>query len=182
MNIFATYKCPIKSAQALDDKRRVKMILECAQLLSTAVRLNGGNSKVLYKITHKNHPCSVWVRQNRSNYKWVLTHMLTLCELYTEKTGKTHASEKLIPELMKSINYLPEGDFYGFVNCAANKGLGISFKHIEDVCLAYRLYLAQRWKDDFRTPTWSGKKLNSELFYNNVTKLYSEILSNKGLL
>ena len=41
MNIFALDPCPVKSAQYLDDKRVIKMILESAQLISTAIRGTG---------------------------------------------------------------------------------------------------------------------------------------------
>ena len=38
MNIFFIDKCPIKSAQQLCDKHVVKMVLETAQMCSTAMR------------------------------------------------------------------------------------------------------------------------------------------------
>ncbi len=44
------------------DKHVVKMILESAQLLSTAVRLSGIDAG--YKAAYKNHPCAIWTRQS----------------------------------------------------------------------------------------------------------------------
>lgn len=82
MNIFYVDKDARLAAQALVDKHVVKMILETAQLLSTAHRLldgkqviykcprTGKNKKhwelydsreaVLYKASHINHPSAIW--------------------------------------------------------------------------------------------------------------------------
>ena len=64
MNIFVPYPDSMKCAEALDDLRLNKMILETAQLLSTAARFHGYVGNV-YGSTHINHPCSVWARQTR---------------------------------------------------------------------------------------------------------------------
>ena len=58
-----------KCARYHCDKHVVKMILESAQMLSAAVRLNGVNQG--YAITHKNHSCSKWARESISNWKWL---------------------------------------------------------------------------------------------------------------
>ena len=75
MNIFYLNKDPEIAAQMHCDKHVVKMILESAQMLSTAHRILDGddiaNSKGLYKMTHKNHPCNIWVRKNNENYEWL---------------------------------------------------------------------------------------------------------------
>lgn len=47
MNIFASYECPIKSAQYLDTLRCNKMILESAQILSTVLFEHGGVDKFI---------------------------------------------------------------------------------------------------------------------------------------
>ena len=49
MNIFFLDKTPYKSAQYLCDKHVVKMILESAQMLSTAVQRYTGRMEELYK-------------------------------------------------------------------------------------------------------------------------------------
>ena len=82
MNIFALSSDPIASAQMMVDRHVVKMILETAQLLSTAHRIldsehlyfdkskNGRNIKRwrladereqhLYSATHVNNKSAVW--------------------------------------------------------------------------------------------------------------------------
>jgi len=160
MNIFATHKSPLKSARYLDNKRLVKMCLETAQMLSTAVVIhcstvnNVCDLKTLasllgvYKPTHANHPCNAWCRATRGNYNWLLAHFRALCDEYKRRYGRQHVSFGLFKKFQQSVVFLPDGGRTPFVNCAANSELGISFKHVDDVHKAYRLYLASRWLRD----------------------------------
>ena len=54
------------------------MLVEYAQLLSTAVKLKKPNAEGLYRISYKNHPCAKWVRESKDNFLWLidLTHEL----------------------------------------------------------------------------------------------------------
>lgn len=111
MNIFYIDPNPVVAAQGMVDKHVVKMILESAQLLSTAHRLldgretagkskTGRNAKrwvlddsrddVLYQATHINHPSAVWCRKSVQNYTWLVDHFFALGEEYTYRYGKTH--------------------------------------------------------------------------------------------
>jgi len=115
MNIFYLDHDVTKCAEMHNDKHCVKMILEYAQLLSTAHRfLDGtlvdGYSKtgrkqkryvlpdnrdsILYGATHTNHPSAVWVRQSQENYIWLSNMLLALCEEYTHRYGKVHKVER----------------------------------------------------------------------------------------
>lgn len=98
MNIFATNICPIQSAKEHNNVHLVKMILESAQLLSTAHYVLDGE-QVGYKPTHRNHPCAIWVRQCSGNYLWLYTHFQALCAEYTFRTNKVHKSSALISAL-----------------------------------------------------------------------------------
>ncbi len=66
MNIFYLHSDPTKCAQFHNDKHVVKMILETAQLLCGCHWAIGSHAP--YKLSHKNHPCSIWVRQDLNNY------------------------------------------------------------------------------------------------------------------
>jgi len=60
VNIFITDISPLISAQSLDDKRVVKMVLESAQLLSSAIFINTGFIySDIYRPTHLHHPCTL---------------------------------------------------------------------------------------------------------------------------
>jgi len=94
------------------DKHVVKMILETAQLLSTAHRLLDGTESIdtssgrkkkvytlhderdciLYSATHINHPSAVWARSSVENYNWLVDHLFALSDEYTYRYGKQHAT------------------------------------------------------------------------------------------
>jgi len=118
VNIFYIDKDPAQAAQWMVDKHVVKMILESAQLLSTAHRVLDGEQKtvqkyvngsfppryrnvkryvlqdaresVLYSATHINHPSAVWCRQSVENYNWLVEHFFALGEEYTYRYSKKH--------------------------------------------------------------------------------------------
>lgn len=111
MNIFFVDNDPIIAAQSLVDKHVVKMILESAQLMSTVQRLNGNNNDKLYKLTHKNHPCTKWLNESIENYNWLYQHYIALCNEYTYRYNKVHKSESLkyilkeAPKQIKNIAF-----------------------------------------------------------------------------
>jgi hypothetical protein len=86
MNIFAVHEDPRMAALELPDKLVPKMIVESAQMLSTAHRVLDGDEKAdmlhLYKKAYENHPSTIWVRQDAMNYWWLWMHALTLCQEY----------------------------------------------------------------------------------------------------
>lgn len=157
MNIFATDKCPIKSAQNLDDKRVIKMTLESAQMLCTALHMHNASHLARYKPTHSNHPSNVWCRETRMNYGWLLMHFKALATEYTYRTGKSHKSFELFPDLLAGAEYIPEGPLTEIVNCAARADMNISYKHLDDVYEAYKLYLTDRWALDKLKPKWTNR-------------------------
>ena len=86
MNIFILDQEPKHAAQAHCDKHIAKMILESAQMLSTA--LGQG-----YKATHKNHPCTLWTAQSRDNAEWLYALASHLNDEY-KKRYKRNVSHK----------------------------------------------------------------------------------------
>lgn len=94
MNIFFLDYDTKKCAQYHCDKHVVKMILETAQLLCGAHWATG--SEAPYKLSHKNHPCSIWVRESQSNYLYLCDLGLELCKEYTYRYGKRHKSQQII--------------------------------------------------------------------------------------
>ena len=138
MNIFYLDKNPSIAAEMACDKHVVKMILESAQLLSTAHRVIDGDEyadKVgLYKMAHKNHPSTIWTRTSTENYMWLNRYFGALCREYTYRYGKHHASERLLGPLA----HVPKGLTYsGFTDppqCMPDYCKG------EDTVLAYQNY------------------------------------------
>ena len=110
MNIFAVNDDPRLAALELPDKLVPKMIVESAQMLSTAHRVldgdAGADAKLLYKKAYENHPSTIWVRKDAMNYWWLWMHALTLCEEYkwrfTDETGiAVHKTETVIHVLQE---------------------------------------------------------------------------------
>ena len=108
MNLFYLHPDPTIAAQMMCDKHVLKMILETAQMLSTAHRELDGDDvpDVLYKATHKNHPSSKWVRASAANYAWAYDHFVALCDEYTHRYGKTHLTDK---KLRGALSAPPRG-------------------------------------------------------------------------
>jgi hypothetical protein len=70
MNIFVLDRDVKKCAEYHNDKHVVKMILETAQLLCGVHHMTeSGYGDVPYKLSHKNHPCSIWARENISRLR-----------------------------------------------------------------------------------------------------------------
>ena len=94
------------------DKHIVKMCLETAQMLCTALHHHGVEAE--YKPTHINHPCNVWVRENRSNFMWLCLHGVELCREYTSRYKKIHKCESVIWSAKWEAEKLPEGGLTPF--------------------------------------------------------------------
>ena len=70
MNIFVLDYNPELCAQYHCDKHVVKMILESAQILCSALAQQG--FVVPYGITHAYHPCVKWAMAARENRAWLI--------------------------------------------------------------------------------------------------------------
>ena len=157
MNIFYLSKNPIQCAQMHVDKHVVKMILELAQLLSTAHRvldgtpiiglsktgrkqtryaLPDGRDSTLYSATHINHPSAVWVRESSANYDWLYTHLLALGREYTHRYSRTHLTiDKLGTILKDAPKNIKQGGLTKMPSC-----MGDEFKVGDDPIANYRNY------------------------------------------
>ena len=115
------------------DKHVVKMIIEYAQLMSTAHRVidgteytdltaNGRRIKrwrldddrelILYKASHINHPSAIWCRANYDNYVWLYRMWFYLCKEYTYRYGKVHSCSRLSESLYLPPNNIVAGEFF----------------------------------------------------------------------
>lgn len=136
MNIFAVAIDPREAARALGDQHVVKMILESVQMLYTCWHLcatSGDDwqgameeglaahpimvqrrieSPKVYKMTHQQHPCAVWVRQDALNYEWLVAHADELCLEKRRRWPKNapHLCEAHLAVLAKPPSSLPRGE------------------------------------------------------------------------
>lgn len=132
MNVFVLDDNPRQAAILQCDKHVVKMIVESAQMLSTAHRMLDGTVGLqpsksgkrtvkywtlpddrendLYKAVHVGHPCTVWTMMSDSNYIWHYEHFLALCNEYRYRYGKTHSTDSLLRyKLSKLPTNIPKG-------------------------------------------------------------------------
>lgn len=112
MNIFMLDRSPEMAASYHCDKHVVKMILEYAQLLSTAHReLDNIDDDKLYRKTHVNHPSGVWARESSSNYLWLYDLFMECCKEYTSRYNKVHLTQKKLEDRLSYLpNNIPQGD------------------------------------------------------------------------
>jgi hypothetical protein len=156
MNIFYLDTDPVRAAEAHYNKHVVKMILETAQLLCTTHH-EFGNSNVPYKRTHTNHPSRIWVGQSADNYDWTVQLFMALCDEYTFRYGRTHASQN---KIIAACYFQPLGQQYaGFTDppqCMPDE-----FKNPDSTVEAYRAYykVGKANLMDYKRrekPTWLG--------------------------
>jgi hypothetical protein len=149
LNIFVVDPDTTKSAQALDDLRLNKMIIETGQLLSTAMRAQGYQGNDIYKSTHINHPCAIWARTSSENYKWLLLYMSDCVEEWQVRFNKNHNSYRIFNDLCGGPKLMPQGPLTPFANCTPYKDMG-TFD-------AYKLTLIDKWAKDKRPPRWTNR-------------------------
>lgn len=136
MNIFVIDPDVTACASALDDRRLVKMILETAQLLCTAV--SHYDHPAPYKPTHKNHPCALWARDTRGNFLWLQRLGTAYGQEYTYRFNRVHKSQLVIECLHPGV--IPAGPRRAFVDCTPYAGTpGSVFQH-------YQQTLRDKWR------------------------------------
>ena len=134
MNIFVLDRDIRKCAEYHGNRHCIKMILETAQLLSTAIKLKDQSVEGLYGISHHNHPCSVWTRKSKQNFMWLAELGMALGEEYTHRYYKTHKSTEVICRAYEYADLFPDIGLTPFAQAMPNE-----FKH-DDAVIAYRNY------------------------------------------
>jgi hypothetical protein len=155
INIFYLHNDPVKCAEMHVDRHVVKMIIEYAQLLSTAHRVLDGEEVIgvsktgrkakrwqlldkredtVYKATHINHPSAVWARQSKQNYQWLYSLWIACLQEYTYRYGKVHSCNRLVDSLCHCPSNLKEGAF-----SPPTPAMPDEFK-VSDIVQSYRNY------------------------------------------
>jgi hypothetical protein len=131
VNIFFTSPDPVECAQALDDKRLVKMPVESVQMLSSAIYRHGGTP--VYRVAWTKHPCTIWSGDSRENFEWHLAHLQAMNDEFKLRYGKDHGSYVAGYESLKAqAGRLGISALTNFPNCSL-------FKEELDVHKAYRM-------------------------------------------
>ena len=177
MNMFYLSTRPKECAEWSVNSHCVKMILESAQLLSTAHRVLDGvqyidassgrkikrwrldddREGILYSATHVNHPSAVWARQSNNNYNWLWCYLYEHCKEYTRRYGKVHKIEQdgLLERLKTPPNNIPVGHFF-----QPPSAMDAKYIISEDARVNYRNYYKigkahlHKWKSPALPPAW----------------------------
>lgn len=159
MNLFATNNDPKIAAFDLDDRRGRKMILESAQILATNLQLR--NKFIGYKMTHANHPVTVWARQSRQHIEWLVEYSRYLNECYRSYSNRDHLSLAIVERAYSLRFMFSDAGFQKFVTVAGD------YSHLE-THEAYRKYLNVKWQNDVKKseatskilfyPTWKNRE------------------------
>ena len=171
MNLFYLHEDPKESAKLHLDKHVVKMVIEYAQMLSTAHRMldgtqytdassgrriqrwrldNSNMDGVLYKASHINHPSTRWVRENAIQYKYAYDMFTALCDEYTYRYGKIHLTYTKLRDLLNEIpNNITLGSYSEPPQCMPE-----DVKVQNDSISAYHKYY-QEYKKDFAV--WTAR-------------------------
>lgn len=175
MNIFYLHKDPTLCAEQHVNKHVVKMVLEYAQLLSTAHRLLDGvetlsvtasgrrvkrwqlpdeRNGVLYHATHLQHPSALWTRASAANYQWLYDLFVAVLAEYSFRYGKVHATARLIQPLQATPKHIAQHVF-----TEPTPAMPDNYRIAGDVVQSYRnYYLGSKshlfaWKNR-PTPDW----------------------------
>ena len=147
---------PATAAEQMCDKHVVKMILESAQMLSTAHRIiDKVDNDLLYKVSHKNHPSCRWVRESHLHYQWLYSHFIALGREYTRRYGKVHTSIDKLQMFLKNIpKHISIQPFTPPPQC-----MPLDY-HQDNTVEAYRMYYKcdmadfAQWKEPAIIPEW----------------------------
>ena len=156
MNIFYLQREPEACAHDHCDKHVPKMILEYAQLMSTAHHELDGDDCMdqLYKSTHKNHPSAIWARSSDQQYMWLYELFCALSEEYQLRYKKEHLTFTKLHGILKYLTRnIQTNGFTDPPQCMPDE-----YKH--DNCIpAYREFYRHdksrfaKWKYS-DVPTW----------------------------
>ena len=179
MNIFYLDKDPVKAAEYSCDKHVVKMILESAQMLSTAHRVQDGQvvigtsktgrkrttykhpnsnmDQILYGAGWLRHPSCIWVMDSAYNYNWLYQHMMALGDEYTKRYDKKHLTIVKLGDLLKSP---PKNAKVNKIGTDATPAMPDECKVPGDVVESYRRYYIMKkrrfatWRAPSQMPEW----------------------------
>jgi len=183
MNIFYLHEDVKTCAMMHNDKHCVKMIIEYAQLLSTAHRVLDGeeyydrtanNRRIkrwrmsddimengLMKASHVNHPSNKWLRKSKANYEWLFEMWCHLLDEYSHRYGKVHKCTERYEYLKNPPKNIPDRPFaFTFDDLAMPDDV----KH-SDPIRAYRDYYVQ-YKD--RMAKWTSRSI-PDWWHSSIT-------------
>ena len=112
MNLFVLDLDPAKAAQNLCNLHVIKMPTESANILLAPFSKLGcvlpstKHSGKPFRISHPNHPATLFAQKSYGNYVWVLNNMREMCAEYSFRYGKRHYSENYLDYAVENMDKL----------------------------------------------------------------------------
>jgi hypothetical protein len=153
MNIFVLDRDPNVAAQYHTDKHVVKMIVESAQMLSTAHHISGTSDiikEMVYKPAYANHPCTVWARESSSNYFWLVDLFNALLKEYNRRYKKEHSCLVLSFLFQTKPSNIPDGPLTPFAQAMPDECKD------QDAVVAYQRYYNKEKRHLFK---WTSRDI-----------------------
>lgn len=134
------------------------MISESKQMLTIPLVQQG---LLDAKIDYVNHPSSIWARQSKENFEWLLLHAMALAEEYQYRYKRQHDSLKGIDWIANNYHKLSfdKKGLLPFARCFGEFKTQLDLT-IPDPVLAYREFYRldkvgfARWPDQESIPDW----------------------------
>ena len=107
-------------AESLCDQHIVKMPLEEAQMLCTALWHHApdyAEKHNLYNPEHQKHPCTLWAMESEDNYRYAYQLYRAMLDEYTYRYGKTHGASKHSEALSIGHEFMPRGGLTPHPQC-----------------------------------------------------------------
>jgi len=160
MNIFALDPSPRISASYHCDQHLHKMILESAQMLSTAMhKWYPHLAPHIYKPAYEKHPCTIWVGESKNNAVWVAKLMYYLNDIRVSLGSESHSSMEIYKIFYDNLDIYPgilhlEFVFAGPAHLKLNNSLSIHQKYQEFYKLKYH-----QWLDTSHKMSYTGRTI-----------------------
>ena len=91
----------------LCDAHLRKMLIETGQIMRAVLERWGIEKENVpltskgtrWRVTHRNHPSTLWAGDDYQNYGWVATHALAMVAEYKRRFGKVHACSRALYDM-----------------------------------------------------------------------------------
>ena len=184
MNIFILSEDAEECAKMMCDKHVVKMPTESLQMLST-IADHLGYENVPFKPVMLNHPCTIWARESKQNFSFLLSHTAALCAEYQFRYGKIHKVQDLLRLYtvlwVKVVNDLPDIGLTPFAVAISEDMLCRRIEGFNDMSVVekYRhYYLEDKWKiGQWKTnPPYWWPENHTEIKTKQNKQMYADML------
>jgi hypothetical protein len=172
MNIFILDENPFKAAEMHCDQHIHKMILESAQIVSTAA-IERGYVEILpylYQPAYEKHPCVVWASHSNHAIHWICCLAEKLEEIRLNNDCSKHASIDVIRVV---ANYLDENFPYASYKAVETfaEAMPAFIKIRNDLTTVQKYQMYYRYKHR----QWLDKRSRMSYNYNPVPEFMKDL-------